>query len=163
MRPAFHNVPATLPETAGRFCLVDSTPVQGGVPEWLKGTGCKPVGLAYVGSNPTPSTTVPGRRRLERFGQKIAGLGQKRGFGRCSIDCRRSVCGDCLVQGCGTRLLGRSLGLAEVADDVRFDDKDRRFRMHGSCGCSSMVELQPSKLATWVRFPSPAPFVDCPA
>ncbi len=26
------------------------------MPEWLKGTGCKPVGLAYVGSNPTPST-----------------------------------------------------------------------------------------------------------
>ena len=25
------------------------------------------------------------------------------------------------------------------------------------CGCSSMVELQPSKLAMWVRFPSPAP------
>ena len=24
-------------------------------------------------------------------------------------------------------------------------------------GCSSMVELQPSKLVTWVRFPSPAP------
>ncbi len=24
-------------------------------------------------------------------------------------------------------------------------------------GCSSMVEFQPSKLATWVRFPSPAP------
>jgi hypothetical protein len=22
------------------------------VPEWLKGTGCKPVGSAYVGSNP---------------------------------------------------------------------------------------------------------------
>jgi hypothetical protein len=30
----------------------------GGVPEWLKGTGCKPVGYAYVGSNPTPSTIV---------------------------------------------------------------------------------------------------------
>ncbi len=28
----------------------------GGVPEWLKGTDCKSVGLAYVGSNPTPST-----------------------------------------------------------------------------------------------------------
>ncbi len=26
----------------------------------------------------------------------------------------------------------------------------------GICGCSSMVELQPSKLITWVRFPSPA-------
>ena len=25
------------------------------------------------------------------------------------------------------------------------------------CGCSSMVEHQPSKLDTWVRFPSPAP------
>ena len=25
------------------------------------------------------------------------------------------------------------------------------------CGCSSMVEFQPSKLAAWVRFPSPAP------
>jgi hypothetical protein len=28
-----------------------------------------------------------------------------------------------------------------------------------SCGCSSMVELQPSKLAAWVRFPSPAPYI----
>ena len=28
-----------------------------------------------------------------------------------------------------------------------------------SCGCSSMVEHQPSKLDTWVRFPSPALFV----
>ena len=26
------------------------------------------------------------------------------------------------------------------------------------CGCSSMVEPQPSKLVAWVRFPSPAPF-----
>ena len=28
------------------------------------------------------------------------------------------------------------------------------------CGCSSMVELQPSKLTTWVRFPSPAPLLE---
>jgi hypothetical protein len=28
------------------------------------------------------------------------------------------------------------------------------------CGCSSMVERQPSKLITWVRFPSPAPSAD---
>ncbi len=27
------------------------------------------------------------------------------------------------------------------------------------CGCSSMVELQPSKLIAWVRFPSPAPYI----
>jgi hypothetical protein len=25
------------------------------------------------------------------------------------------------------------------------------------CGCSSMVEPQPSKLMMWVRYPSPAP------
>ena len=30
--------------------------------------------------------------------------------------------------------------------------RDKRFL----CGCSSMAECQPSKLATWVRFPSPA-------
>ena len=29
----------------------------GGVPEWLKGTDCKSVGYAYVGSKPTPSTS----------------------------------------------------------------------------------------------------------
>ena len=28
----------------------------GGVPEWLKGTGCKPVGYAYRGSNPRAPT-----------------------------------------------------------------------------------------------------------
>src|ERR1700759_1232546 len=54
----------------------------GGVPEWLKGTDCKSVGYAYVGSNPTPSTSLrcaaaeaatpkpAGRRRAsERFAQ----------------------------------------------------------------------------------------------
>ena len=28
------------------------------------------------------------------------------------------------------------------------------------CGCSSTVELQPSKLITWVRLPSSAPFIN---
>ena len=28
----------------------------GSVPEWLKGTGCKPVGSAYLGSNPSAPT-----------------------------------------------------------------------------------------------------------
>ncbi len=34
-------------------------------------------------------------------------------------------------------------------------------RLKKFCGCSSMVELQPSKLNTWVRFPSPAPDLVC--
>ena len=33
-------------------------PSDGGVPEWLKGTGCKPVGYAYYGSNPYAPTIV---------------------------------------------------------------------------------------------------------
>ena len=37
----------------------------GGVPEWLKGTDCKSVGYAYVGSNPTPSTIVQGRMKTK--------------------------------------------------------------------------------------------------
>src|SRR5262249_42773058 len=49
---------------AGRFCPPffqkrTSVDCSGGVPEWLKGTDCKSVGLAYVGSNPTPSTRTP--------------------------------------------------------------------------------------------------------
>ena len=31
----------------------------GRVPEWLKGTGCKPVGSAYLGSNPSAPTILP--------------------------------------------------------------------------------------------------------
>ncbi len=37
----------------------------GEVPEWLKGTDCKSVGYAYVGSNPTLSTTA-GPEALKR-------------------------------------------------------------------------------------------------
>ena len=59
------------------------------MPEWLKGTDCKSVGSAYVGSNPTSSTI-------------LHGSDQRRGY-------------------------------------------------------SSMVEQQPSKLNTRVRFPLPAP------
>ena len=36
----------------------------------------------------------------------------------------------------------------------------RNFAVSVMGGCSSMVELQPSKLIAWVRFPSPAPVCD---
>ncbi len=39
---------------------------------------------------------------------------------------------------------------------LKFDIKTLNFTVKLS-GCSSMVEQQPSKLNTWVRFPSPAP------
>ena len=52
---------------------------------------------------------------------------------------------------------------------VRISSTAPLFSLHRLCGrsssrgCSSMAEFQPSKLATWVRFPSPAPVVaaDC--
>ena len=31
----------------------------GRLPEWLMGTGCKPVGYAYLGSNPRAPTIMP--------------------------------------------------------------------------------------------------------
>ena len=40
-------------ESASRPGALSRTP--GGVSEWLKETGCKPVGSAYAGSNPAPT------------------------------------------------------------------------------------------------------------
>ena len=47
----------------------------GGVPEWLKGTGCKPVGYAYVGSNPTPSTKFSRTKLVEAVRRRLGEAG----------------------------------------------------------------------------------------
>ena len=39
----------------------------GGVPEWLKGMGCKPIGYAYVGSNPIAPTIGLHSSGVEHF------------------------------------------------------------------------------------------------
>ena len=53
--------------------------------------------------------------------------------------------------------------LAQSVEHLTFNQRVRRSsRLRVTiliCGCSSMVELQPSKLTTWVRFPSPAPLI----
>src|SRR5687767_4054707 len=72
----------------------------GRVPEWLKGTGCKPVGF--------------GLRRFESY------------------------------------------PFHQAPTSASSERRARVPRVEPG-GCSSMVELQPSKLATRVRFPSPAP------
>src|SRR5690606_20396648 len=82
-RPARHKALAV----AGRFARRaiahlprSMAPAQyGGVPEWLKGTDCKSVGYAYVGSNPTPSTTA--HRKPSAAGFPARG-GLDRGCGR---------------------------------------------------------------------------------
>ena len=60
-----------------------------------------------------------------------------------------------LSQQCGDAIV------AQIAQSV--EQRTENPRVTGSipvlgmlCGCSSMVEHQPSKLDTWVRFPSPA-------
>ncbi len=52
-------------------------------------------------------------------------------------------------KGCGSAWLERLVWDQEVAGS-------NPVTPIRSCGCSSMVEHQPSKLDTWVRFPSPA-------
>ena len=53
--------------------------------------------------------------------------------------------------GCGSAWLERLVWDQEVAGSNPVTPT--------TCGCSSMVEHQPSKLDTWVRFPSPAFFM----
>ena len=55
------HIPRQIEGAAEKHCRTIDTgrliPTEyGGMPEWLKGTDCKSVGSAYVGSNPTPST-----------------------------------------------------------------------------------------------------------
>lgn len=51
----------------------------GEVPEWLKGTDCKSVGSAYVGSKPTLSTIFPKPRdRFGALGARWDGAGRRR-------------------------------------------------------------------------------------
>ena len=49
----------------------------GGVPEWPKGTGCKPVGSAYGGSNP-PAPTKGEELRREASLKPLRGLSLRR-------------------------------------------------------------------------------------
>ncbi len=59
--PSRHKARRETAARGGRFteCLVAWLRKQfGEMPEWLKGTDCKSVGYAYVGSNPTLSTTA---------------------------------------------------------------------------------------------------------
>ena len=102
----------------------------GEIPERPKGSDCKSDGTAFAGSNPALPTMLPARR--QRFRNDLSTL----------------TCLECMPRTC--------LGPAPAAP--------RRARVcasrHASrltSGRSSMVERQPSKLHTWVRFPSPAP------
>ena len=67
-------------------------------------------------------------------------MGPLKSWGKCASDINPS--------GCGSAWLERLVWDQEVAGSNPVTPI--------LCGCSSMVEHQPSKLDTWVRFPSPA-------
>ena|GEM_PF-4125713 len=82
------------------------------------------------------------RRRGKPAGSRrsaIPPLGEKQAFHRKDRDPRCSFC----------KHPGESPRSTKDPTSTPVDGKP--------CGCSSMAELQPSKLVTWVRFPSPAP------
>ena len=55
----------------------------GGIPERSKGTGCKPVGSAFAGSNPAPTTSdSPPRGAVDVTGERPELLGQDLVHGR---------------------------------------------------------------------------------
>ena len=63
---------------------------QGGVPEWLKGTGCKPVGesLRWFESNPLHQLAVTGRETGKRMtGSRLAASRAygKQGYGNARV------------------------------------------------------------------------------
>jgi hypothetical protein len=70
------------------------------VPEWLKGADCKSAGYAYVGSNPTPSTSL---RQASYNGITLAFQASDAGSipAACSNDYRDMLVGsDCLRTNC---------------------------------------------------------------
>src|SRR5262245_36196658 len=101
----------------------------GECPEGQRGRTVNPLAYAFVGSSPTSPTS------LRAFG---ASAGEPRAKARPPkpLD-RRSP-----SSGAGGR---------------RGQAFDLSYGVSFACGCSSMVEQQPSKLMTRVRFPSPAP------
>ena len=122
----------------------------------------------------TPSQSLPKRRRTARAGFGPAAYRQARidKVKPTSYHPRSAAPGGTRSGGVAERLKAADCKSADVCLR-RFESyplhqrlrrgsrQDRRLgarsRKGHSSGCSSMVEFQPSKLATWVRFPPPAP------
>ncbi len=129
----------------------------GGVPEWLKGTGCKPVGFCLRWFESSPLHHFPSLRFFaESCRTSAADL--RKGKGSGTPWARRSLHWRCDVRDVSRQGPGFPVRQRQgFGGDFTFVLSG--FRLYGRffCGCSSMVEQQPSKLKMGVRFPSPAP------
>ena len=153
--------------------------VPGGIPERPNGSDCKSDGYAFAGSNPAPATTSPAANSPAAGHSVLWPLVPRGGYrrpSRASSGCRN-------VPAVETFRLSKSSGCLRgqlvsiqlmwprhLASRVCVPVFET-FTLSGPAGntsagsamgdppggCSSMVERQPSKLHTGVRFPPPAP------
>ena len=105
-----------------------------------------------------PSVT---RRRIVRLSQ---GLGSRRGGFAARRQAARPLEPAAGALQCAHKFFGRNLeGFLRKGIDkdgvLCYSIQADICGCAQRCGCSSMVESQPSKLVAWVRFPSPAPYV----
>ena len=141
----------------------------GEIPERPKGTDCKSVGSAFPGSNPglatiSDATTgcppCPLRWPVALCGGSVPAYR----FLRASCSLVRITCQwlSCWLGHCGATFANPRPALDPTPHlyigPIYKVERSTVWRTRCTrSGCSSMVERQPSKLHTRVRFPSPAP------
>ena len=124
----------------------------GSVPEWPKGTGCKPVAQRYVGSNPTRPTGSPDR--ASRFAlTACAASARRRATGR--------TCGRPLVRGRSSRSRTRRAARSSARARPRCarspsGSRDRAARPTSSA--SSRLPMPSAPAVVERRRPSPRPW-----
>jgi hypothetical protein len=111
--------------------------ILGGLPERPKGAGCKPAGIAYVGSNPTPSTDLSAfsqgpdaspRRRRGRSGQVFVSVSA----GSDASRLRRPMAARCRVRRFVVGVLASAADRDLVFQDLQGDPR--------SAGASRVTE-----------------------
>ena len=141
----------------------------GEIPERPKGTDCKSVGSAFPGSNPglaTISDATTGCPPAHCDGRLLSEAARSRPTG---FFVRPAPLPASLVSGSVAGLVTaarpsrtpvprRTRHLTYIVGPIYKVERSTVWRTRCTrSGCSSMVERQPSKLHTRVRFPSPAP------
>ena len=137
----------------------------GEIPERPKGTDCKSVGSAFPGSNPGLATTSDATTGsppcpLRWTAASCSGAVPAYRFLRASCSLARTS-GQWPSRWpghCGATFANPRHSVGPDASPIYKVKRSATWRTRRTrSGCSSMVERQPSKLHTRVRFPSPAP------